>query len=152
MVSENLNEKWVLSEGVRPELLWQRRNQNHTEIGKLELPCHSRDRWIEFYTLLWFLFCSCILNKSHNLSMRSLSFLDPKRKWQCESLGRVWLFVNPWTAARQAPLSVGFSRQKYWSGSTFPFPRDLPNQGNETRSPTFQADSSRFEPPGKPGP
>ena len=37
-----------------------------------------------------------------------------------------YLFVNPWTVARQAPLSMEFPRQVYWSGSSFPFPGDLP--------------------------
>ena len=43
------------------------------------------------------------------------------------SLSRVWLFVTPWTAARQPPLSMEFSRQKYWSGLQFPIPGDLPS-------------------------
>ena len=58
--------------------------------------------------------------------------------------------VTPWTAARQAPLSKGFSRQEHWSGEPFPSPGDLPNPGIEPRSPTLQADSLPFEPPGKP--
>ena len=44
---------------------------------------------------------------------------------------RVWLFVTPWTIAYQAPLSVGFSRQEYWSGLPCPPPGDLPNPGIE---------------------
>ena len=59
-------------------------------------------------------------------------------------------FVTPWTAARQAPLSVGFSRQEYWRGLPFPSPGDLPNPGIEPRSSTLQADSSPAELPGKP--
>ena len=43
----------------------------------------------------------------------------------------VRLFVAPWTVARQAPLSMRFSRQEYWSGLQFPFPGDLPNPGIE---------------------
>ena len=46
-------------------------------------------------------------------------------------LGRVWRFVIPWTVARQAPLSMGFSRQEYWSELPFPPPEDLPNPGIE---------------------
>ena len=42
--------------------------------------------------------------------------------------------VIPWTVARQAPLSMGFSRQEYWSGLPFPSPGDLPNPGIEPRS------------------
>ena len=46
-------------------------------------------------------------------------------------------FVTPWTAARQAPLSMGFSRQEYWSGLPFPSPGDLPDPGIEPGSPVL---------------
>ena len=51
------------------------------------------------------------------------------RKWKCQSLSRVRLFETPWTSAHQAPLSMEFSRQQYWSDLPFPFkkssqPRD----------------------------
>ena len=68
-----------------------------------------------------------------------------------KSLSRVQLFATPWTAAHQAPPSMGFSRQEYWSGLiTFPSPGDLPNPGTKARSPTFQADAVTSELPGKP--
>ena len=51
------------------------------------------------------------------------------------------LFGTPWTIAYQAPLSMGFSRQEYWSGLPFPSPEDLPHLGIKPRSPTLQADS-----------
>ena len=63
---------------------------------------------------------------------------------------RVQLFATPWTVAHQAPLSMGFSRQEYWSGLPFPSPGDLPNSGIEPRSPSLQADSLLSETPGKP--
>ena len=65
-------------------------------------------------------------------------------------LSRVRLSATPWTVAYQAPPSMGFSRQEYWSGFPFPSPGDLPNPGIEPRSPTFQADTLTSEPPGKP--
>ena len=46
----------------------------------------------------------------------------------------VRLFATPWTVAHQAPLSLGFSRQEYWSGVPFPPPGDLPGSGTESRS------------------
>ena len=52
--------------------------------------------------------------------------------------------ATPWVVARQAPLSMGFSGQEYWSGLPFPSPEALPNPGIEPRSPTLQADSSLF--------
>ena len=57
--------------------------------------------------------------------------------------------ATPWTVAHRAPLSMGFSRQEYWSELPFPSPGDLPNPGIEPRS-ALQADPSPSEPPGKP--
>ena len=56
-------------------------------------------------------------------------------------LNHVRLFATPWTVACQAPLSVGFSREEYWSGLPFLSPGDLPDPGIKPRSPTLQADS-----------
>ena len=56
------------------------------------------------------------------------------------------LFKTPWTVAHQGPLSVGFSRQEYWSGLPFPFPGDLPDPGIEPESYALQADSLPSEP------
>ena len=49
--------------------------------------------------------------------------------------------MTPWTVAHQAPLSMGFSRQKYWSGLPFHFPGNLPNPGIKPGSPACQVDS-----------
>ena len=57
---------------------------------------------------------------------------------------------DPMDVAHQAPLSVGFSREEYWSGLPFPSPGDLPNPGIEPRYPALQVDSLPSEPPGKP--
>ena len=65
-------------------------------------------------------------------------------------LSRVWLFVTLWTVAHQAPQSMEFSRQEYWSGSPFPSPGDLPIPGIEPGSPALQADALPSEPSGKP--
>ena len=67
-----------------------------------------------------------------------------------KSLSRVRLFATPWTVAYQAPPSMGFSRQEYWSGLPFPSPGDLPDPGLEPRSPALEADALTSEPPGKP--
>ena len=63
---------------------------------------------------------------------------------------RVRFFGTLWTVAHQAPLSMEFSRQEFWSGLPCPPPGDLPNPGIESRSPPLQVDSLLFEPPGKP--
>ena len=52
--------------------------------------------------------------------------------------------MTPWTLAYQAPLSMGFSRQEYWSGLPFPSPRDLPDPGIEPMSPEYPALAGRF--------
>ena len=49
-------------------------------------------------------------------------------------VSRVWLFATPWTIAHQAPPSMKFSRQEYWSGLPFPHPGDLPNPGIQPSS------------------
>ena len=68
------------------------------------------------------------------------------------SLSRVQLFVTAYTVAYQAPPSMGFSRQEYWSGLPFPSPGDLPleDPGTEPGSPALEADALTSEPPGKP--
>ena len=67
----------------------------------------------------------------------------------------VWLFVTPWTVSCQAPLSLGFSRQEYWSGLPCPPPGGLPDPGIKPvslASPALQADSLPAEPRVDPSP
>ena len=59
------------------------------------------------------------------------------------------IYATPWTVADQAPPSMGFFRQEYWSGFPFPSPGNLSNPGIEPGSPALQADSLTSEPPGK---
>ena len=59
-------------------------------------------------------------------------------------LSHVQLFATPCTVAHQAPLSMEFSRQEYWSGLPFPTPRDLPDPGIKPLSPAFPALAGRF--------
>ena len=56
------------------------------------------------------------------------SCLSLKQRNEC-MLSHVQVFVTPWTEVIQAPLSMGFSRQEYWSGQPFPTPKDLPDPG-----------------------
>ena len=66
---------------------------------------------------------------------------------------RVWLFATPWTATHQAPLSMRFPRQEYWSGLSFSSPGTLPNPGIKPTSQVSPALAGRFfttEPPGEP--
>ena len=59
-------------------------------------------------------------------------------------------FATPWTVAYQAPPSMEFSRQKYWSALPFPSPGDLPNSEIKPRCPALQAGALPSEPPGRP--
>ena len=65
-------------------------------------------------------------------------------------LSHVQLFLTPRTITRQAPPSMGFSRQEYWSGLPFPSPGDLPNLGIESLSPTLAGRFFTAEPSGMP--
>ena len=67
-----------------------------------------------------------------------------------QSLRHVWLSATSRAVAHQAPLSMGFCRQEYWSGLPYAPPGDLPNPGIEPRPPALQVDSLLSEPPRKP--
>ena len=79
--------------------------------------------------------------------------LNHNKVSEVKSLSHVRLFATPWTIAHRASLSIGFSRQEYWSGLPFPAPGDLPNPGIELVSPCTSCIGGRFfttEPLGKP--
>ena len=87
-----------------------------------------------------------------SFALFSLTFLGRQSYFffffsEVKVLSRVRLFATPWSIAHQAPLSMGFSRQEYWSGLPFPSPGNLPNSGIEPRSPALQADALTSEPP-----
>ena len=65
-----------------------------------------------------------------------------------KSFSHVQLFATWWTVAYQAPLSMGFSRQEYWSGLPFLSPGGLPDPGIKPRSPALEADTLTSEPLG----
>ena len=85
--------------------------------------------------------------QARTLEWVAISFNAWKWKVKVKSLSRV---ATPWTAAYQAPPSVGFSRQEYWSGLPSPSPGDLPNPGIKPRFPALQVDSLPAELSGKP--
>ena len=71
-------------------------------------------------------------------------------KRRVKSLSRVQVFLTLWTVAYEAPLSMRFSIQGYWSVLPFPSPGDLPNPGIKPRPPTLQVGSLPYELLGKP--
>ena len=64
-----------------------------------------------------------------------------KERKKVKSFSHVRLFATPWTVTYEAPPSMGFSRQEYWSGLPFASPGGLPNPGIEPGSPASQADT-----------
>ena len=73
-----------------------------------------------------------------------------KVKVKVKLLSHIRLFATLWTKAHQAPPSLGFSRQEYWSELPFPSPGELPDSGIEPMPPALQVDALTSEPPGKP--
>ena len=84
------------------------------------------------------------------LSLFLCIMLGSGLKVKVKSLSHVWLLRTPQTVACQAPLSMGFSGQEYWSGLPFPSPGDLPYPGIEPETPALQVDPLSSEPAGKP--
>ena len=98
------------------------------------------------YTHDWFI----TLYSRTNTTLKQLCFSE----CMCgQSLSCVLLFATPWTVAHQASLSMGFSRQEYWSGLPSPPPGDLPDPGfkhTSPASPALQADSLPLNHQGNP--
>ena len=88
--------------------------------------------WCFTYLLVWDLYRAglCLRNVQYNHVLSCFS--------------RVQLFATPWTVAHQAPVSLGFSRQEYWSGLPFPLPGDLPDPGTERAPLLSPALAGRF--------
>ena len=99
------------------------------------LPAHSKESRLTIFPEVF----------KHCQGLRLIfSFLEsPKdsRLYKVKLLNRVRLFVTPWMVAYQAPPSIEFSRQEYWSGLPFPSPGGLPNPGIEPGSSPLQADT-----------
>ena len=72
-------------------------------------------------------------------------------KVKVKLLSRVRLFATPWTVSHQAPPSMEFSRQEYWSGLPFPSPGSFPTQGSNLGLPHCGQTLYPSEPPGNPG-
>ena len=109
------------------------------------------------FCLVWLWFLVCFLNQNHKLAQITYSFNRNEKGVcvcvcvrVCISRSVVSNSAIPFTVARQAPLSMAFSRQEYWSGLPCLSPGGLLNPGIEPRSPALQADSFLSEPPRKP--
>ena len=89
----------------------------------------------------------CIPTTCTNIDMCALHIYTHIR---ASAVSHVQLCAALWTVVCQSPLSMGFSRQEYWSGEPFPSPGDLSSSGMEPGAPALQADSLPSELPGKP--
>ena len=118
-----------------------------TEKGSLKVrPTY----WVGFYKLLIISEppnSSLVTKEQYYYLQRVFTFIGNhlKWKWSCSVVSDS---ATPWTVVHQASLSMGFSRQGFWSGLSFPSPGDLPNPGIEPGSPPLQADALPSEPPG----
>ena len=115
--------------------------------------CHDVVRGLNSISLLLSLSLSSGLSILHDAFIlpchRLLPYARKDAVHAC-MLSCVQLFTTPWATAHQAPLSMGFPRQEYWSRLPALSPGDFPDPGMEPRSPVLQADALPSEPPGKP--
>ena len=122
-----------------------RLKSNHLSIPWIK---HQRswgwDTGLRFWRSLFFSYCP--INASG--ARRNVTTVN-WAWWSGESLSCVQHFVTPWTVACQAPRSMGFHRQRYWSGLPCLFPRDLPDPGIKPVSPVLSGWFFTTEPPGK---
>ena len=116
--------------------------------------------WVESFIQEFYLLLSVHLMPSQTLLMAlpSVSRSLGRRKAYANTLKKVLLFLlfshvqlfaTPWTVTCQAPLSMEFSRQEYWSRLPFPSPGDLPHPGIEPTSPALAGRFFTTKPPGK---
>ena len=149
-------------------------------INCLECNCGLIDYWpFEHVTREWWGYCSCIYPTFVYVSLKGIGVVGlDTNTWGIKDFHKCWsgswakrrLCLGPTGVINCTPLSalsfrvslfpgkhgyntlsMGFSRQEYWSGLPFPSPGDLPNSGIEAGSPALQADTLTSEPPGKPG-
>ena len=90
---------------------------------------------------LWCRTNACVQSGGGSITDYREQFVNQAITAKARGLSRVRLFETPWTVARQALLSMEFSRQEYWSGLLYLSPRDLPDPGIKSMSPALQADS-----------
>ena len=119
---------------LKGQLLPRGRGSSLTILNKTTTPSNPLSKlcFLTGYLAMWWLYCLPHWNVSHCPLLYSVVKV---------LLSHVQPFGTPWMVARQAPLSMGFSRQEYWSGLPFLSPGDLPDLGIEPRSLALQADS-----------
>ena len=106
------------------------------------------------FILLFLLLCNENFGSSEKQNQKHMVMhILPMHACMLSCFSHVPLFATPWTVACKAPLSMGFSRQEYWSGLPYPLPGDPPDSRIELSSPetpALQADSLLLSHPGSP--
>ena len=93
---------------------------------------------LHFFPYNFYMQYVCVTDQNRDSGAGMPWFIVPVMVVVVSSLSSVRLFATPWTTACHASLSMGFSRQEYWSGLPFPPPVHLPSPGIELTSPTLQ--------------
>ena len=101
---------------------------NYIDFLMLNQPCIPSRRTTRHMYHIFYILCLIFLNFIYNFCISVHA---------CVGVCSVWLFATLWTIAGQASLSMGFSRQEYWSGVPFPSPGDFPNPGIKPRCPAL---------------
>ena len=164
-LSKNLH--MHVGEGLRNSQVWKKKKRKKGNLPKVNKDLEGLSSISDLnhlftallpHTLFFFLGVYFYLAPVLNKQTVFLPWSPIVSRWisnnkllsEMKSLSPVQLFETLWSVAHQAPLSMGFSRQEYWSGLPFPSPGYLPNSGIEPVSSTFQADTLTSEPPEKP--
>ena len=108
---------------------WWRAADEVSFTGSLLTSCYARQYWSAAWGLE-----TPVLVYSFSLFNVMMTFIFLMTACMLSRFSCVWLCETPWTVACQASLSMGFSRQEYWSGLLFPFPGDLPDPGIKPKS------------------
>ena len=119
----------------------------YSKVNQLYIDTHCTHTYTHTHMYIYSFFFFFFFHLGHH---RALCFLCYTVLIEVKLLSHVWRVVTPWTIAHQAPPSMEFSRQEYWSGLPFPSPGNLPNPGIELGSPALQVDSLPTELTGKP--
>ena len=123
---------------------WSCGKTDHTKRSETPGVCMCMYAQMDVHTYAYI--CMCIYMCTHTCMC---TYMWCALFWLVTQ-SRLTLFVTPWVAARQGPLSMGFPRQEYWSGLPFLPPGDLPNPGIQPSSSALIGRFFTTEPSGKP--
>ena len=140
-----------IDKGIKWYHLLQQINRSLIDLKLVNILTYNMIRFLENRMCVCVCVCRCSVVSN---CVNSIIHPNPSSILVCVCLlscfSHVQLFATLWTVAHQAPLSMGFSSQGYWSGMPFPSPGNLLDPEIKPRPPASQACSLPSEPPGKP--